>query len=254
MSNTFEALWQPAAGFEALDVGAPAQPGPSFKPMSGFDAPAPDPDFVEDDDLAGTSLRSGEFSASLTGEHEPVQDPDLPSDVALLKAREEAFEIGRAEGLEAGRVEVEQQLARVADLLEQVDGARKELMARSVEDLAAIVMHVSQAIVGRELAVDSDGVETLVKSIFEDVRSDDEVIVRVSEEDSWMMREAYPALLEMVGRDGEVRILVDPTLKPGGAIVETSHGTIDASISAQFASFAAEIEAWAGHEVEAHDD
>lgn len=260
MSNTFEALWKPAAGFEALDVGSQPGPGTNFKPMSGFDSPpstpAPEPAtaFEEDEDLSGASLRSGEFSAAATGDHPEADDPAIPNDVALLKAREEAYEVGRREGLEAGRVEVEQQLARVADLLEQVDGARKDLMSRSVEDLAAIVMHISRAIVTRELAVDSDGVEKLVRSIFEDVRSDDEVVVRVAEADSWMMREAYPALLEMVGRDGEVRILVDPTLQPGGAIVETSHGTIDASIAAQFASFATEIEAWAGHEVEAHDD
>ncbi len=252
MANSFEALWQPSAtSFEPMDLGGGGAPA-GFDPMVGFDAPpAPEPEAAPEPEPADDEAAE---SAAGSGAHEPVEDADIPSDVALMKAREEAYEIGRAEGLEAGQAEIAAALARVEDLLEQIDGARKELMARSVQDLATAVVHIAGGIVGRELAVDSDGVEKLVRSIFDDVRADDEVVVRVAEQDSWMMREAYPALLEMVGRDGEVRILVDPSLQPGGAIVETSHGTIDASIEAQLASFADAVEAWAEQEVETFDD
>jgi flagellar assembly protein FliH len=264
MSNSFEALWGPPKGsFEALELGSGGESGGSFSPLPGFSVtpspPSPIPQTPPTGAPAGAgsaliSTDSGEVSAAPTPEDPSPAEPSLASDGALLKAREEAFEIGRNEGLEAGREEVAAQLARVADLLDQVDGARAELVARSIADLSAAVLHIARAIVRRELAVDSDGVEDLVRSIFKEVRSEDEVVIRVAEEDAWMMREAYPSLLEMVGRDGEVRILVDPTLKPGGAIVETSHGTIDASIEAQFASFAAEIDVWTVQEVEVRDD
>ncbi len=264
----FKPLWGKVStdeGFEAMDLG---RGGDGFRPMSewpnrkperaglpelsgDFDASIFDDDSADADFVDDTPPDPAVISQRLSGEFSAAAEPD---DVALLRAREEAFEIGKQEGLEAGRVEVTRQLEQAAQLVEQLQAARQQLFHRSIEDLATAVMYIAEEIVGRELSVDSEGVESLVTSILADVRSDDEVVVRVAEEDSRFMREAYPALLDMIGRDGIVRLEIDRGLRPGGAIVETSHGTIDASIQSQLDSFAAAIEGWKQREVEAIDD
>lgn len=241
--DDFEAL-APWARRDRDNQGLPALSGEFDSAAHGDEAA--DADF--DDDTPPDAAAPGQ---RLSGTFDAAAEPD---DVAALRAREEAFEVGRREGLEAGRVEVQQQLESATRVLEQLNEARSNLFLHSVSDLAATVMHVATEIVRRELSVDSEGVELLVTSILADVRSDDEVVVRVSEQDGRLMREAYPAMLEMIGRDGIVQLEVDRGLQPGGAVVETSHGSIDASVEAQLASFAEAVEAWKQHEVEAVDD
>lgn len=250
----FTPLWTtPDAGFRPMDQVAPdgfealAQWADTLQPDPITPPPAPQPQQRVPSEPGAP--------VPATDEHEAVdEDPIETSDVALLRLREEAFEAGRREGLEAGQAELADRLARVDDLARQLDGLRDELFSQSVEDLSSAVMHIARKIVARELAVSSDGVEELVRSILSDVKADDEVIVRLAETDANMMREAYPALLELVGRDGELHLEIDRRLQPGGAIVETRHGSIDASVDARFAAYEQTIDAWARHEVEAIDD
>jgi flagellar assembly protein FliH len=252
----FQPLWQSEkARFTEMDLGAED----GFEPMGQWPrlAVIPETDVAEatDDERVPTpepqpAPRTSEPGAQV----EPASELDEASDIALLQLREDAFEVGRREGLEAAEAEVAAQVGRVQDLVQQLDGLRAELLTRSVEDLAATVMHVSRKIVGRELAVDSAGVEELVRSILKDVRGDDEIVVRVAEDDARLMRESYPELMELVGRDAELHMEIDSRLEPGGAIVETRHGTIDASIEARFGAFEEAVGGWVRHEVEAIDD
>jgi len=251
VSTDFTPLWSaPDAGFRPMDQVAPD----GFEPLAQWaDAIQPDPVAPAAPPQPRPVSEPG-AAAPEQPEPEAAEEPIEASDVALLKLREEAFEAGRREGLEAAQAEIASRLARVDDLARQLDGLRDELFSRSIQDLSSAVVHISRRIVARELAVSSDGVEELVRSILADVKADDEVIVRLAEPDANLMREAYPALLELVGRDGELHLEIDPRLQPGGAIVETRHGSIDASVSARFAAYEQTIEAWVRHELEAIDD
>ena len=250
----FQPLWQlPDAGFRPLDVSTPegfealGKWAEIARPESSAPPPPPRP--------TATAATSEPGQPAPEEPDEATDEESIEtSDVALLKLREEAFEAGRREGLEAGQAELQDRLARVDDLLRQLDGVRDELFSRSIDDLSAAVMHISRRIVARELSVSSEGVEGLIRSILSDIKADDEVVVRLAEPDAMMMREAYPALLELMGRDGELHLEIDRRLQPGGAIVETRHGTIDASVQARFAAYEQTIDAWARHEVEAIDD
>lgn len=252
----FQPLWQVAdAGFEALELTS----AEGFEPLARW------VEVARPEEAAPTAAhppRPQPAPSSEPGQPvpqepqaEPVDAEDTePSDVALLRLREEAFEAGRRDGLEAGQAELADRIARVDDLARQLGGLRDELFSRSIEDLSSAVMHIARRIVGRELAVSSEGVEALVREILSGVKADDEVIVRLAEPDAAMMREAWPALMELVGRDGELHLEIDGRLQPGGAIVETRHGTIDASVEARFTAYEQTIGAWARHELEAIDD
>lgn len=288
--SEFRPLWEGAKErFDALRWGArpgagPAGPGPREGTETGGPAGQGESDAFGFEPLAWAATGERSDREAGHGEHpgaqatcappgetaeaqarearqpDPKTAPEAQAagqaelDVALLMLRREAFEAGRREGLEAGRLEAEERLARIEDLARQLDGARQEVFASSVQDVAAAVLHIARRVVGRELRVSQAGIEDLVRGILADVRSGDEVVVRLAEPDARMMRDAWPSLLELVGRDGELHLEVDQRLQPGGAIVETRHGRIDASVEARFAAFEQSVEAWARHELEAIDD
>ena len=169
-------------------------------------------------------------------------------DAAMLKAREEAFAQGLAEGREAARAEMEAKIARLEALANTLDSGRREVFERCASDVATAVTHIAQNVVQRELLVDSTGVEALVIDVLGHVQAQDELVIRVAPEDEQLLQSALPSLMERLGRDSTFRIQSDPDLHPGGARIETQMGSIDASVETRFAAYADAVDAWATEE------
>lgn len=174
-------------------------------------------------------------------------------DPALL---ERAFHEGIAEGRRAAVAEHGARWTAQATALEKVVAEigkiREAVFARSIQDVAEAVVLVSWHVIRRELAVPGHQVEGLVRSVIGEVRASDEIMIRVSPDDEVEMRAAVPTLLEELGRDTSVRLEPDPSISPGGAIVETSWGRVDATVETQMQAFAETVEGWATSVIENH--
>jgi len=273
--SAFEELWGlPTREFEPSDLGQTTES--DFEPMETFSQGArkvlADPGVtveeaasdeassgseeveVEAAEPSAEELAAAEQAAAEEAAAKQAEAVAEAQDAALLKAQEEGFAIGRSEGLEAGRAEIENQVSQLKATVEKLSEIRRGLFSRSVQDLSEAVIHIARRVVGEELRVGGSSVEGLVRAVLEDVRVGEEVVVKVSESDAESLRAAYPELLELVGRDGELRIEVDSGLEPGGATVQTSLGRIDASVESQFQAFAETLQEWAASEVETGHD
>jgi len=184
---------------------------------------------------------------------EPAPEPEgaeepVVEDVAMHRAHDEGFEMGRLEGLAAGEQELAAQLEQAQRLIAELDTLRREIFQRTVTDIAAAVRHIAQDVVHRELFIDSSGVEALVLDVLDHVQSDDEIVIHVAPEDEQLMQMSAPNLLNVLGRDAMVRIQSDPALSPGGVKIETQLGSIDASVETRFAAFAESVQEWGAEE------
>ncbi len=237
-------------------VGAPAS---GFKPLVGvrvMNRPTPAPVAPEPTDEPAPEAESDPSATS---------DPSLDSlgdapiseaaeDVAQLLAREQGFELGREQGMAAAQTEIAERVQELEALVTELTTLRSQLFKRSVEDLGAAITHIAERVVGRELAVDSSGVERLVIGVLDHVQSTDEVVIRIAPEDERQMRNAAPSVLDHLGRDATFRIEVDPKQSPGGALVQTQLGSIDASVETRFRAFEESIEAWVTEELGSDED
>jgi len=274
----FEPLFSTAApaGFEPLTE--EVAKADSFEPLLSGWAPPPEPepiapeafedpgdsldlDSVDSEGLAAgldgesldPSLASTSMDDSLISEETPAATPEV-HDGDFLQAREEAYEVGRRAGLEAGAAEVRERLESLTRMLEDVAGLRRRLFERSVEDVASATVEIARRMVRRELSVGVGDLEGLVKDILSDLRADDEVTVQIAPEDDRFMRDGYPGLLAHVGRDASLRMEASADVTPGGVLVETTFGTVDATVESRFEAFAETVDAWARDAMERIDD
>lgn len=205
----------------------------------------------------GSSAESGEAEGG--GEPSEVDEdsaepPSPEIDPAIRAIEGAAHRAGYTSGMTRGKADIAERLKEVEDILAQVEGLRAEYFARTVKDVGRTVTRVVEQVIRRELSASAGDIEGLVRSILTDVQSDDDFVIRVSESDAETIREVHPALLDLVGRDADLRIQVDSRLMSGGTVVETSYGKIDASIEQQLEAFSAGVEAWVTTEIEANDD
>jgi flagellar biosynthesis/type III secretory pathway protein FliH len=155
---------------------------------------------------------------------------------ALVSAAEAERERVLAAAREEGRREGE---ARAAATLLRAAGERDRLLREAAPEVARLAVAVARKVLGCELA-DPGAAVPLAERALAEARSRREVVLRVHPVDAPAVRDAGGRLARALGRAVEVR--EDPAVAPGGAVVDTEGGRIDAGIEAQLEVLARALE------------
>jgi flagellar assembly protein FliH len=145
----------------------------------------------------------------------------------------EGTEAGRAEGASAARQamneRLETELARAAKLLEQVAGAGAKLRRQAEEDLVRLAVAIARRVLRRELTVDAEAMLGLVKAAF--ARIDQREVFQARTDPA--SEPAVQRIIQSAEAGRRVKLVADPSLRPGSLILETSRGQLDASVETQ---------------------
>jgi len=146
----------------------------------------------------------------------------------------ESRQAGYAEGQAAGRAqaaaELQPVLERLARGIQEIAGLRPRLMREAQADLVALSLGIARRILHRQLSVDPDALNGLVRGALEKLPAQEICRVRVHPEMESGIRQA----LAREGRGG-LTLIADGTLERGALLVETARGKLDASLETQLA-------------------
>jgi flagellar assembly protein FliH len=174
-------------------------------------------------------------------------DPVPPPEVAALHGRivdlehalqldvRKAHDSGYRQGEEAGReqaaLELQPVLQRLGTAITGVASLRSRIRRDGEQELVQLAIAIARRILRRELTVDPDAVEGLVRAALDKVQVRDVCRVRV--------HPAYLAALQKClahsAATAAVEMLSDPGLQPGDVVIETRRGDLDGCIETQLA-------------------
>jgi type III secretion protein L len=137
------------------------------------------------------------------------------------------FQEARDEAL----VEVEAQ--RVTEL------ARAKMQAGSIlaeaePELIELACRIAEKIIGRDLEREPELLLEICANAIENLRAAKAMLLRVHPKDAKVLREKRPELIELIGRSVDIAIRDDAEVQPGGCIVQTEFGVMDAQLETQF--------------------
>jgi flagellar assembly protein FliH len=147
---------------------------------------------------------------------------------------QEAFERGVLEGKrvagDQAAAEMQAIAQRLAQSLVELSKLRSRIRASAEGDLVRLATAVARKIVHRELTIDPDSVEGLIRVALDKLEGREIYRVRVHPDQEVPVRSAIarfsgPSNIEIVG---------DQTLKCGDVLFETPQGALDASVETQF--------------------
>jgi flagellar assembly protein FliH len=151
----------------------------------------------------------------------------------LAEARQQGLVQGRQEGESAGYARARQELAPVLERLgrsiEDTAQVKARLRREAEVEIVELSLGVAQRVLRRQVAVDPDALHGLVKAALEKAGKRDVRVLRVHPE----LAESVRGLLRTLGSLEAVELLPDRTLDPGGVVLETSRGMLDASLDTQ---------------------
>ncbi|HWF48090.1 MAG TPA: FliH/SctL family protein [Bryobacteraceae bacterium] len=145
----------------------------------------------------------------------------------------EALAGGRREGEAAARQSLEPQvsaeISKLRDLLRDVLAAGAKLRAHAEEDLVRLAVAIARRILHREVTVDADAIIGLVKAAFQRLDLREVHQVRTDPDSLNTIKE----VLRQLGAPASVKVAADPSLRLGSLVIESSRGTLEASIDSQ---------------------
>lgn len=144
-----------------------------------------------------------------------------------------AFESGVREGEAAARQKLEGQARELTDQLARaiadVVSSREEALRRAEADIVQLSMEIARRIMHRELSVDPSALGGLIRAALEKLAAQQVHRVRIHPDQESVMR---MCLLE-IGRATDIEVVADPAQPRGGAVFESSRGSLDASVETQ---------------------
>jgi flagellar assembly protein FliH len=167
----------------------------------------------------------------------PSEVHSLEHDQILDREREkvgrEAYQRGFSEGKGVGReqaaAELQPVLDRLTRTLAELSSLRSRIRKDAEGDLLKLSISVARRVLHRELTLDPESIEGLIRIALEKLQSRELCRVRVHPDQEPAIR----ASLERFSNSHKVELIPDPSMQCGDVLFETAHGNIDASIEAQ---------------------
>lgn len=210
-------------GVSGFAFPAPIDFIPSLKTENALDVQPPNEHLNHNvyEDILETAKREAEALIAKAEAHSQTIE-QAATEKGLQKANQTI-----AEEVDAKAAELRQQLT---ETIAAVSGLRQEVMAQTENDMVRLALEIARKIIGREVAIDREIAITLARVALGRINNRTAAAVHLSPED-FVYVSNHQQKLEFYGA---LELIEDRSIQPGGCLVRTNAGDIDARIEAQF--------------------
>jgi flagellar assembly protein FliH len=165
------------------------------------------------------------------------------------QVRKKAEALGRATAQQHARMALDQEMAeRVAtfiaaldQLVAQTNESREDWLRRWEQSAIAVVTAVAERVIRREIREQPEISLELIREALQLAAGADDVTLHLNPNDYELLGVHNDALAASLGRLAPTHIVADPSVTPGGCVVQTSLGRIDQQIESQLARIQEEL-------------
>jgi len=167
----------------------------------------------------------------------PSEQPAPPEDRLSQQDRErieqEAYQRGFSEGKNVGQQQAKAEMQPVLDQLGKslaaLSSLRSRIRAEAEGDLLKLAISIARRVLHRELTLEPESIEGLIRVALEKLQSRELCRIRVHPDQEGTIRNA----LERFSNSQKVELVADSSMQCGDVVFETAHGNLDASIESQ---------------------
>jgi type III secretion protein L len=145
---------------------------------------------------------------------------------AAQQERQAILDAARHEGYEHG-------LREWNSAVGEVDTARDRYLADSELELIRLAVRIAQKILAAELRLNPEAIVSLARESMQSLGRERSLTLRVSPDSIELMRDRIHSLRETAGPRRSIEVVPDRSVEPGGCIVESEYGVIDARLETQ---------------------
>ncbi|HEX6620863.1 MAG TPA: FliH/SctL family protein [Solirubrobacteraceae bacterium] len=165
-----------------------------------------------------------------------VPERPAPGSAPTLDAvREQAFEEGFSAGIAQAQSQLDGPASALAAAADQLQALRTDAAASVEADAVDLALRIAEQAVGAAIAVDPELVVEAVRGALRRLVERDRVLILVNPDDLELVRDHVARLVGELGGIEHCEVQAERRVRPGGAIVRTSEGEVDATLETKLA-------------------
>jgi flagellar assembly protein FliH len=164
-----------------------------------------------------------------------IEEPAGRSASTVESVRQEAFDEGFAAGVAHAQTQLDGPASAMAAAAEQLQAMRGDAAA-SVEPAAVeLALRIAEQALGAWLVADRGVVVEVVRGALRRLVERDRVLILVNPDDLEIVRDHASRLVGELGGIEHCEVQAERRVRPGGAIVRTAEGEVDATLETKLA-------------------
>jgi len=158
---------------------------------------------------------------------------DKLSQSVQQEAYEKGFNTGKEEGIKTGEEIIKKTLVEIQNVLIEAKHKREEIIQTNQEIIINLALMIAKKIIKTELVTNKEAILKNLKQALRKVRDKEKIKVKVNPVHLAELGLRKEELLAQVSGIEGIDFEEDKSIEPGGCIIETNFGLIDATISSQ---------------------
>jgi flagellar assembly protein FliH len=155
----------------------------------------------------------------------------------LAEGRQDGLRQARAEAYQAALQEARQRLDQLAQALaaglSEFESGKRRLTGLAEAGLIELALAIARRVCKLAVEISPEVARANARFLLESVQHDGDLELRVSPTEYETLRDVAAKVLQHAERLEHVEVRADPTVEPGGCLLTTRTGLIDASIETQ---------------------
>ena len=143
-----------------------------------------------------------------------------------MRERDRIREQGRLEGNTEG-------LAAWNDILIRSRKRSDELLKNWEETMLQLSVHIARKIIGEELKQNPETILAIVREVIKGTRTGKNLAIQVNDGEAQHVRAQVDRLKQFLGGGSDIEIVPSSSVAPGGCVIESELGIIDARLDTQ---------------------
>lgn len=172
-------------------------------------------------------------------------DGSSPAGHDLASMASEAYEKGYVQGQKHSLPQEQEKLRPVREMLDNaaamINGHHVAIIRNAPENAVDLAMALARKIVRRVMEKNGDGRRDALRHLVTLAVSHDSAKIRLHPDDEQSIKTALLEVLPDPESTNSFELILDKGIQPGGCLVETDFGTVDARIDQQLDSIEAEL-------------
>ncbi|MBM7854211.1 flagellar assembly protein FliH [Desulfohalotomaculum tongense] len=172
---------------------------------------------------------------------EIVNEARREADELLEKARAEAEEIkvaaqqqGYQDALQQAEDEAAEIRRRAREVLNQAEEFRRQTLEAMEQEIISLGVEIAEKYIAAQLKLEPDTIVAVAQEAIQLVKDRERVTVYVNPDELPVYMEKKQQLEQSLSDRTTLVIIAAPQVKPGGCLVDTDRGTVDATADARW--------------------
>jgi flagellar biosynthesis/type III secretory pathway protein FliH len=158
------------------------------------------------------------------------------------EAWEEAFDQGKREALAKAAADASAIREQARSVLRQAEEVRRQTIQSVESEIVRLAIEIAEKVLSAKLKLHPQIVVDIAREAISMLHDRDQVVLFVNPAEADLYEEKRDDLVKHLSPKGELHIIADHEIGPGGCVAETEHGRVDARLETRWEALVKSLE------------